>query len=137
MYYTHNAGWYDVQCEHTVSVDMCIGMAHILNQFVVYLASNGCKVNLVYSRGDLVLTHIRELVDSLCRDGTDTTRPFSRCRMAQTCQTWQLQALSDTCTNSVSVPVPAKALKVHEIHGYNDRFIEIGQTALMFIIIFF
>ena len=78
MYYTHNAGWYDVQCEHTVSVDMCIGMAHILNQFVVYLASNGCKVNLVYSRGDLVLTHIRELVDSLCRDGTDTTRPISR-----------------------------------------------------------
>ena len=56
---TCTIGWYDIKCEHTVTVDMCIVMAHILNQFVVYLASNGRKVNLVYSRGDLVLTHIR------------------------------------------------------------------------------
>ena len=40
--------------------------------------------------------------------------------MAQTSQTWQLQAILDTYTYSRSAFVPTKTLKVRKIQSYND-----------------
>ena len=61
---------------------------------------------------------IRESVDSLCRDGTDTTRPFSHIEWPRTLKR-SLKVLLDTYTYSRGVSVPARTLKVRKIHSYN------------------
>ena len=63
--------------------------------------------------------HIRESVDSLCRDGADMTCPLFQTEWLRT-QMQQLQAIIDTYTYSTSGFVPTKTHKVHKIHNYND-----------------
>ena len=54
--------------------------------------------------------HISELVDSLCRDGTDTTHPFSHIEWLRTPKHGSYKPFQ-THTHTMSVSVPAKTLK--------------------------
>ena len=63
---------------------------------------------------------IRESVDSLCRDGADRTRPFSKIEWLRTPKRGSYKPFLDTYTYSTSDSVPAKTLKVRKIHSYND-----------------
>ena len=81
--------------------------------------------------------YIRELVESLCRDGAHDTPNFSN-RTAQNSQTLQLQAILDTYTYSTSALVPTKTLTVRKKHSYSHlrKLAKLNFWIFLFIIVF-